>query len=471
LKVLLADSHPMCFLKDGVIQKPNLEAFSKDGVIHSLLKSSDVRRLIKKGEKGPGGVRMKGKDCNRKRKSRHIELVPPGPSFPSLEDQTTPDTPTRTRQRRNRQSIQRLEEVHGEGNWHIGIDNLLKTLPEEQLNEQIDVMLSTSKGQKLFAQKFQDAIHKFEKSKGNTLRTLVLAAVMFLGQSKQRHLRRLLSWTFDLDTGEYNHIEIYPGVNLPRLAEEKTVNILKKELDAQAKLSFVEVPEELKKISGYAVTLDCLMKEMIGFHTKNNYLSQQLFWVYGLRNHWIVTFNVDGAPNSSKSGMTTGMIRKGRGREDIIGGERWCLPNPHVITFPFLTSALIVILSAINFGRRVASPNYNYILAGSDEKEDSDGNMEIIKDLGKRMEKLEKEGLLVDNIIHTFEFIPTGDMEWARKYLNIHGCNQKFWNLYRLISKLDHKDRNKILFNKGVQWRTRKSLHPNQTNLNLKKSS
>ena len=276
-----------------------------------------------------------------------------------------------TRYKRQEETKDLLEYVHGgsDGSIFGAWDYIRRYATEEQLES---FVVSFKKG------KFVERIHgkfsdTFRKSDAAINQAVASKYQLHLSRRKYSFLCRIQNKTFNPESGTWNTNLIEFG--------DKNIKLCRKSISDANVEKFVRSLDigELHSIPGYCGnfrTVTALTTMMIELHLRSDSLRQKLIWFNDQKNHFIVEFSDDGAPESKNEAM--------------------CIDS----------------LTLWNFGKRVRSRNYHYPLHTISADEKDNAVALLWQQHTEEMLLLEGNNLFINNEKVTLEFHPSADQAW-----------------------------------------------------------
>ena len=279
-----------------------------------------------------------------------------------------PHSSTKYRRRQETKNI--FEFIHGGeegslyGAWDHVVSNASKPLMEK--------LLGSYKRGKFLQGMFGKAVMEYGKIEEALKQALSLKYQSFLSRRKFQLVCNIQSSVFNAEKNIWVPRNVScagVSVSLPRLASDDRVDKFVKSLN----IGYVT---DIPNYPGVSRTVTGLVFMILDLHLRLPYLRSQLIWFNELTNHFVIQFSDDGAPETKELSMSIGS------------------------------------LTVWNFGERVRSRDYQYILhcLSVNEKD------KIMEDLWKQHS--EEMLMLEGNILNvcgqqcTLEFQPSADQSW-----------------------------------------------------------
>lgn len=327
--------------------------------------------------------------------------------------------PQRSRYRRHLETLLACAEIHGgsDENRKPALDGMFSTLEKYATVDQIKKYISSStKLRNVSCDVVKTAVKSFEKHQDNSIRSCALLyAGGVMSKRKYQQTRSSLSTSYTGSKTEKGflkrkRISVGFGYTIPKIVPyKKLISIINDinvgELFSVNEMLCRDMPQE-KKVNGVYRDLEDLLLSLAEFYLKidsDRKQEDKLRWFGGSPGTFKVALGGDGAPFG-----------------------KW-------------DESMAWLVSFLNVGPRVASPNDNFLLFGSNCNETHDAVIKYTKMLGAQCSAIEQKSYSVcgiNNVSFTFELLPS-DMKFLA-FLNGELSNSaKFFSSFANASTND----------------------------------
>ncbi|CAH3162294.1 unnamed protein product, partial [Pocillopora meandrina] len=276
-----------------------------------------------------------------------------------------------TKYRRRQETKNVLEFIHGgkEGSIYGAWDYISSTAD----NQTMDTLISGLKRGKYLQGLFDKTMKGYQNSDEALKQAVFMKYQNFLSRRKYALVCKTQSSVFDPNSDLWvprNIKCLGLDLRVPNIAiSDKRVENFVRSLD-------IGHVNQIPNAPGVSRTITGLVFMIIDLHLRLPYLFRKLIWFNDNINHFIMQFSDDGAPESSQLTMSIGS------------------------------------LTSWNFGDRVRSRDFQYILHCVSRGEKDEVLQSIWKQHTDEMEMLEGNIFVVSNKQCTVEFQPSADMSW-----------------------------------------------------------
>ena len=286
-----------------------------------------------------------------------------------------------TRFRRREETKNVLEYIHGGENASVyGCWDYLCSIASVEKIEQL--VMSFKRG-RFIETVINNVTSASEKSDAAMKKAVTTKYLSHLSRRKYNMICRIQKHSFE---GEGSSVVSYGERNI----NLKTVSVSHSLVDKFVKSLDIGDVTLIPGYSGVSRTITGLITMITNLHNSVDNLKTKLRWFKGNKNHYVVEFSDDGAPESRDETMTIGT------------------------------------LSFWNFGQRIRSREFHYPLhmLTAGEKDD------VCKDLWRQHSE---EMLLIEGNVFefqgeksTFEFVPAADIAWLVTATNCLPCSSRY---------------------------------------------
>ncbi|XP_066914986.1 uncharacterized protein [Clytia hemisphaerica] len=296
-----------------------------------------------------------------------------------------------TRYRRRKKTKAMLEYYHGGAEGaNYGAWDFLQSNASSNMMEKL--FLNHKRGKFL-----QTLYGKFKvNDKGALDRAIALKYSTFQSRRKYTFQCKIQKSMYDPSSETFGKISMtYGEYNL----DLNTKSISHQSVDKFVKGLNIGELHQIEGYSGVTRTLTALTTMIVDLNLKVNSRRENLKWFKDNVNHFIVEFSDDGAPESSERTMTIGT------------------------------------LSLWNFGNRIRSRDYHYLLHMLSASEKDRVCEYLWQQHCEEMKLIEGNILMINDTQCTFEFVPSADTSWICFAANVLGCSATYPSPFANVHK------------------------------------
>ena len=310
--------------------------------------------------------------------------------------ETINNTSNSTRYKRREETRNQLEYIHGgkEGAIYGAWDFLCASASNDLIER---LIVSFRRGN--FIQKLYGKFTKtFQNSEAALKQALAKKYASYLSRRKYNFICKIERSTFDPDsqTWEANKID-YGEYKI----EMKTAQISHLSVQKFAKSLDIGDIQLIPGLCGAARTVTALVTMMIDLTLKVPSYRNNLIWFKNVKNHFVVEFSDDGAPETKETTMSIGS------------------------------------LSMWNFGNRIRSREFHYPLHMVSANEKDEACSILWNQHSEEMQLLEDNVLYIQGEKVTVEFQPSSDQSWQFWANNVLAQNATYPSMFANVHKGD----------------------------------